>query len=122
MSDDMVERVARGLPDEIQIDGDGYPDDVTLDQIRAASAIEDGAAWMRETFPRLAAELPYGSVNVTDVTDFLGKPIKRIEFHTGGWSGCEDFINAVLGNLMLHMMFYAEWRRGGLHVFEVPFE
>lgn len=105
------------LPDTLDVDDDGYPDEARLAEISAADAVEDGARWMVETFPKLAASLGYGHVDVTDV---FGEPEKRIEFSTGGWSGCEDFIAAVLQNTMLNAMYYHSWQRGGHHEFRVP--
>ena len=36
------------LPDNLNIDDDGYPDEAVLDQIRAADTIGTGARWMVE--------------------------------------------------------------------------
>lgn len=110
--------------DSLEVDADGYPSDAALERIRALES--DGPAeWKRfmlEDFERLAEELPYAAVKAfTRKHDyFRGKDVRRIEFATCGWSGCEDFIGAVLSVKMIEMLYYVEWRRGGLHVFEVP--
>jgi hypothetical protein len=108
------------LPQNMVVDVDGYPDEAALAAITAGESIGPaGARWMIETLPRLAQRIPYAACEVSDATGMLGEPIKRIIFHTQGWSGCEDFVAAVLANTMLHMCYYAEWRRGGHHTFEV---
>ena len=108
------------LPDDIGTDQDGYPDDAKLRQITEADAVAGGARWMVETFPLLAGTMrPYAHCEVFDTLDAMDRPAKRIEFSTGGWSGCEALVNAVLGNPWLRVHYYS-WRRGGHYVFEVP--
>ncbi len=111
-----------GLPDTLDVDDDGYPDDARLEQIRTADSVGTGGRWLIETFPELAKSLGYASCEVTDGLDILDHPEKRITFSTGGWSGCEDFIAAVLGNLMINMMFYYSWQRGGHYELRVRSE
>jgi hypothetical protein len=109
------------LPDTLDVDSDTYPSDERLEQIASGDAIgEPGRLWMLQIFPILAGELaPYAVCRIED-GDYHGKPVKVISFSTSGWSGCEDFIDAVLRNLLLNAMYYAAWRRGGHFVFEVP--
>jgi hypothetical protein len=103
------------LPTTLNVDADGYPDDAALEQIRTADATATGARWMVETFPKLAAELaPYGQCGLSENDDE-----HFITFVTLGWSGCEDFIAAVLGNGMLRGPYYSAWRRTGWHEFRV---
>jgi hypothetical protein len=108
------------LPDTLDCDDAPYPDETRLQQIREGDAVHHGARWMVETFPKLAEELaPYAYCEITHGADVLGYPEHVISFSTSGWSGCEDFIEAVLGNTMLHMMYYSAWKRGGHHEFRV---
>ena len=55
--------------------------------------------------------------------DYLhNKPIIKLELHTGGWSGNEDIINALLKNQMFKILWYYQWNRGGHYKFEIdPF-
>ena len=109
------------LPESLECDSGPYPDDDCLQQIRDADAMRDGARWMVEMFPELASELePYAHCEVTIDVDVFGNPEHVISFSTGGWSGCEDFINAVLGNVLLNVMYYSAWKRGGHYEFRVP--
>ena len=43
----------------------------------------------------------------------------NLELHTGGWSGNEDVINALLKNTMFKIMWYSQWNRGGHYRFEI---
>lgn len=108
------------LPDALDIDDDGYPSEDRLQQIREGDGAKNGATWLVEIFPRLAASLPYAYCSVEDGTDFLEEPETRIKFSTGGWSGCEDFIEAVLGNITIAALYYHSWERGGHYEFRVP--
>ena len=43
----------------------------------------------------------------------------RLDLRTVGWSGNEDIIEALLKNTMFNVLCYAEWKKGGQHVFEI---
>ena len=108
------------LPDTLSVYSGPYPDEDRLAQISAADSIKDGPRWLVDTFPKLVTELaPYGQCEVTHGVGILGNPEFVISFSTGGWSGCEDFIDAVLQNTMLNVMYYSAWKRGGHYEFRV---
>lgn len=44
---------------------------------------------------------------------------RKLTLVTGGWSGCEDVIGALMGNLWVKLA-WMEHHRGGLWVFELP--
>lgn len=48
--------------------------------------------------------------------------IQKLELHTGGWSGNEDTINAIISNIFLthFSMKYVMWKTGGHYYFEIP--
>lgn len=49
-------------------------------------------------------------------------PVINLELHTGGWSGNEVIISALLQNRMFITMWYKKWERGGHYYFEInPF-
>jgi len=52
---------------------------------------------------------PYGGVRI-------------LKLHTGGWSGNEQVINAILQNpyLTTFLMRYVKWETGGHYTFEIP--
>lgn len=109
------------FPTTLDVDDGPYPSEAALDAIRTADAVKYGANFMVHTFPLLCAELaPYAYCSVSERDGDFGRPVWLIEFSTNGWSGCEDFIDAVLGNMMVRMMWHESWRRGGHYTFAVP--
>lgn len=46
---------------------------------------------------------------------------RKLELHTGGWSGNEDIINAIKSNILLThwKLKYVMWRTGGHYYFEL---
>lgn len=109
-----------GVP-EPEGDEHGYLTDAWLEAFRSSSLRADEAArFLLETFPA-AVDLMHGypSLAIKDAEDAWAPPAKRIEFHTGGWSGAEDLIAAMLGHFWIDQCL-VEWKRGGHYVFEVP--
>ena len=101
---------------------DGYP----------TAEDDDFMAWsslpldFRHAAQFLLRELPEAAANccafcsVVDATDdIMGKPVKLIEFATGGWSGAESLI-AFIESRPDTGRFMLSWRRGGHYVFEIP--
>ena len=39
---------------------------------------------------------------------------------TGGWSGNESIVNALMDNMMFRMLCWNSSHRGGLHIFHIP--
>lgn len=109
--------------DSLEVDGDGYPSEAALEEIRRLreATPQQLQEFMLYSFVPLAEEIRMGTVRAWWRTDELfGCERLRIEFTTGGWSGCEDFIDAVLSVPMIRMCYYYMWRRGGYFAFEVP--
>jgi hypothetical protein len=104
----------------IEIDEDGYPDEASLQAIRTANLGREGGRWLAEELTKAYALIPYGKCAITDIdNDFYG-PCKEIRLVTGGWSGCEELIGAILNNPALRSLYYAKWERGGAFTFVVP--
>ena len=82
----------------------GYPSEETLGRIRGAEWPEDAFALAREAW-----------------NDTYGRWTEcaegRVEVATGGWSGNEEVIEALLGHKLFWVMFWESSRRGGLFVF-----
>lgn len=51
-----------------------------------------------------------------------GERHRLIEMATGGWSGCEEIMDALGRNRLFHLFYWAESHRGGLSRFHIPEE
>jgi hypothetical protein len=80
----------------------------TSDIINLLSFIED-RWWCKD----------WGFIKSWDKDLIHGKPIIKLELHTGGWSGNESIIYALLKNWMFKTMWYSQWNRGGHYRFEI---
>lgn len=104
-------------------DDDGYP-----------VAEEDGFAQWRALPPDLTKaarflldELPFAATRcccscwIEDAYDirYRNRPLRRIHFSTGGWSGAESLM-ALIESRYDTQHFMELWRRGGHYVFEIP--
>jgi hypothetical protein len=99
---------------------EGYLTDEWLEAFRSMElSPRDAARFVVDYFPQAVELLSCAEVEVEDGLDFLGKPVKRVDFWTGGWSGAEDLIAAMLGHFWIKHLHTA-WQRGGRFQFEVP--
>lgn len=48
-----------------------------------------------------------------------GKRKLKLELHTGGWSGNEDIIGALLKNILFWDLYWVQSIRGGHYYFEI---
>jgi hypothetical protein len=111
-------RVGHGaFPDDLEIE-DGYPSDARVGEIGCVS-IRDARRWLRDVMPAAINALPCGGAEVEPSVDAFGKASLRITVVTGGWSGVETIIDAVLDHFVMRMCL-RETKSGGRYVFEVP--
>lgn len=107
---------------EIEYD-DCYPVDEDFSDFTASEpplSFKAAGEWLLREIPR-ACERMCCSCRITRGKDFMGRPVHRISFSTGGWSGAESIIALISRRVDLdHLM--VSWRRGGHYVFEVPVE
>jgi hypothetical protein len=98
------------------MDKDGYPEEKELkliqkwnvhDVMNLIDYIEE-RWWM----PDWGFKKEWGRDYSNDNTLYL-------ELHTGGWSGNESIIHALLKNTFFNIMFYSQWNRGGHYKFEI---
>ena len=102
-------------------DGQGYLSEDWLHLLRLSKLTpEQARCFLLEAFPA-AVELmqPYALCRIGNSEDILGKPVKEIYFATGGWSGAEDLIEAMLEKTEFQF-YHTQWKRGGAYWFEVP--
>lgn len=102
---------------------EGYPtaeDDDFAAWNRFPYNFRQAAKFLLRELPK-ASEFCCASCGVVDALDdlFGAKPVKRIEFSTGGWSGAESLI-AFIEKRFDTQHFMLSWKRGGHYVFEIP--
>lgn len=108
----------RGFP-EIEWE-DGYPTDESLAAFSAVDILAFGPAEGGETLRRelsRCAEECCASYDEAEAERY-GKPVIRCGFSTGGWSGAEDVIEALLSKFWISHL-HVQWNRGGHYIFEV---
>lgn len=95
----------------MRLDSDNYPTEDILEQIRqwkgTANALLDAVI---DIWPH------YGTT--TDST-VRGGSTRRVVLVTGGWSGCEDLVDA-LRTTLVWTLAWSESSSGGRHVLELP--
>lgn len=98
------------------MDSEGYPEEEELERIRK---------WDSQDFPcmlNFVEELHiYKNYIWREVVkdEIHKQPILKWTFCTGGWSGNESLIYAVLDNFVFKCMWYYSWQRGGKYVFMI---
>lgn len=93
------------------LDIDGYPDEASLKAIKEWDILEQGISGLLE----LITENTKWADRQIHKT---GKRVIHYEYHTGGWSGNEDVIDALRGN-MFWFFFWQKSTRGGHYYFEI---
>lgn len=99
------------------MDSEGYPDEMELERIEK---------WDAKDFPELLDFVEdlhiykdYISREVIKEGYKPYRPLLKWSFSTGGWSGNESLIYALLKNFPFKAMWYHSWRRGGHYVFHI---
>lgn len=60
------------------------------------------------------------TISVNEVRDNSGEFVREHVFSTGGWSGNEDIIYAMMDNLVLWGIIWYSSTRGGHYAFRIP--
>ena len=99
---------------EILLDNDGYPTDEYLEWIRNYTC---------DQMPIMdfINRLEWHFYDWGFILRNKYKGIRKLELHTGGWSGNEEIITAITGNIHLthFKMRYSKWMAGGHYYFEI---
>lgn len=103
---------------------EGYPAEAWIDRFNAlnltALAPTQAADFLVNQLPGIAKTISCMQVRIADAKDrYSDRPMKHVEYITGGWSGAEDLIGAMLRQFWIRH-FHSRWERGGYYVFEVP--
>lgn len=94
------------------LDENNYPDEESLKQITEWDILKQGI----EGLLNLIEE----NTNWADrQIHRTGKRVIRYEYHTGGWSGNEDVINALHHNFLFWSLYWVKSTRGGHYYFEI---
>jgi hypothetical protein len=98
------------------MDEDGYPEPDEIEMIEkwdiTKKSVIDLLEYVRKRW------------NYADIGYFklTGKRKLRLELHTGGWSGNEEIISALMTNTLFWMMYWQKSERGGHYWFLVPID
>lgn len=97
------------------MDSEGYPTEEELRAIRK---------WDIKDFPRLLdfveERWTYEKCTKREtIKDVYKRELLEWTLITGGWSGNESLVNALLGNQFFELLWYYQWERGGKHVFRI---
>lgn len=103
---------------------EGYPSDAWIDRFNTMPSFgikpAQAADFLINRLPDIAKTISCMQVRVEDAKDdYSDRPLKRVEYITGGWSGAEDLIEAMLCQFWIKH-YHSLWKRGGYFVFEVP--
>lgn len=93
------------------LDEDNYPDEASLKEIKEWDILEQGV--------RGLLDLVKENTNWADRQIYIrGKKVLYFEYHTGGWSGNEDVIDALQRNTLFWWMCWQKSTRGGHYYFK----
>jgi len=101
------------FPTSLEVEG-GYPCDDKVEEITMIAA-DLAQEWLRDVLPTVWTSIGcYGYARVDDTED-----TREVYIATGGWSGCEQVINAILKNFWLRQYLHTRVS-GGAYVFRIP--
>jgi hypothetical protein len=113
----------QGLIDTYEA-AEGYPTDAWIERFEGLPLTtidpKQAADFLVNRLPEIAKTISCMQVRIEDAKDdYSDKPMKRVEYITGGWSGAEMLIGAMLKQFWISH-YHSLWKRGGYFVFEVP--
>jgi len=94
------------------LDENFYPDEKSLKEIKEWDILKQGVQGLLD----LVAENTNWADRQIRVTS---KRVIRFEYHTGGWSGNEDVIDALRRNFLFWSLFWEKSTRGGHYYFKI---
>ena len=94
------------------LDKDNYPDEVSLKEIKEWDILKHGVQGLLD----LIEDNTHWKDRQIHQT---GKRVIRYEYHTGGWSGNEDVIDALRHNFLFWLMFWEKTTKGGHYYFRI---
>jgi hypothetical protein len=98
------------------MDAEGYPTKAELNKIKTWDCYD---AFSLIHYVRGLWNWSETYSKVEWIDNAFGDKTLELTLCTGGRSGNEDIINALLSNTMFSMLWYESWHRGGKYVFHV---
>lgn len=94
------------------LDINGYPDEESLERIKKWDLFENGVDGLLNLVEENTqwADRQIGR---------SGKCVIRYEYHTGGWSGNEDVIRALMHNFLFWSLSWVKSTAGGHYYFKI---
>ena len=94
------------------LDSDNYPDKKSLNEIKNWDISKKGIDGLLDLIEE--------NTNWADrQIERSGKNVIRFVYHTGGWSGNEDVIEALQSNFLFWLMAWKKSIRGGHYYFKI---
>jgi len=93
------------------LDKNGYPDAKSLKEIEKWDILKQGVQGL--------LDLVQENTWPDEPLSITGKRVLRFEYHTGGWSGNEDVIDALHRNILFWPLFWQKSTRGGHYYFKI---
>lgn len=99
------------------LDSEGYPTDEFLQFIKSFG---ENTMPIMDFVELVCENWHHGNYGYKLHKKYKGK--RKFELHTLGWSGNEEIIRDIIGNIYLthFYMKYYQWRTGGHYYFEIP--
>ena len=94
------------------LDKDNYPDEKSLKEIEQWDILKQGVQGLLDL---VEENTHYGDWSFC----IKGKHVLRLEYHTGGWSGNEDVIEALQKNWLFWSVFWKKLEVGGHYYFRI---
>ena len=94
------------------LDINHYPDKKSLIQIREWDVLKQGVQGLLDLIEENTNH-PDWSISIK------GKRVLQYEYHTGGWSGNEDVIEALRQNRFFWSLYWEKSIRGGHYYFKI---
>ena len=94
------------------LDENHYPDEKCLKAIEKWDILKDGVQGLLDLVEE-NTNWPDWSISIT------GKRVLHFEYHTGGWSGNEDVIDALEHNPLFFVLYWKKSVRGGSYYFRI---
>jgi len=94
------------------LDENNYPDEASLKAIKGWDILKQGTQGLLDLIEE--------NTNWADrQISIRGKKVLYFEYHTGGWSGNEDVIDALHHNFLFWSLFWRKSTAGGHYYFRI---